>query len=141
MDTATDDADALARAQYVCVNDAFGNVTMYNIPVVGYNATTGALAIKDTSFLYQDGESVSVGSYVTVGEYSTTHCKLNHLCERYLAQYMEYKVFRRDSSNDASGAREDMRETLREIQVSYAETPRDEIDIQIDNPDLVVGIW
>jgi hypothetical protein len=34
-----------------------------------------------------------------------------------------------------------MRETLKEISTSYAETPRDEVDISIDNPDLMVGIW
>jgi hypothetical protein len=141
LDIDTDDADALSRAQFVCINDAFGNVTMYNIPVIGYNASTGILAIKDTSFAFQAGETASVGSFVTVGQYSTTHSKLNHLCERYMAQYAEYKIFRRDSSNDANAARDDMRETLREISISYSETPRDEGEIQINNPDLMVGVW
>lgn len=141
LDTTSHDADALARAQYLCINDAFGNVTMYNIPIVGYNSSTGVVAVKDTSFLYQSGETADVGSYVTVGEYTTTHGKLNQLCERYMAQYMEYKIFRRDSSNDASAARDDMRETLKEIQTGYAETPRDDADIVISNSELMVGTW
>ena len=58
-----------------------------------------------------------------------------------MAQYASYKILRRDSSSDASQEREDMRETLKEISTSYAETPRDEVDISIDNPDLMVGIW
>lgn len=141
LDPDTDDADALARAQYLCINDAFGNVLMYNIPVTSYNSSTGVVAIKDESFLYQAGETAPVGAYVTVGEYTTTHSKLNHLCERYMSQYSEYKIFRRDSSNDATQAKEDMRETLKEIQVSYQETPRDECEVQVDNPDLMVGVW
>lgn len=141
LDVDSDDAEALARAQYLCINDAFGNVTMYNIPIVGYNETTGVVAVKDTSFQYQTGETVAVGSYVTVGEYTTTHGKLNHLCERYMAQYMEYKMFRRDSSNDANAARDDMRETMKEIKENYAETPRDDADITVSNSELMVGVW
>lgn len=142
IDPDTDDADAISRAQYLCINDAFGNVTMYNIPIVGYNSSTGVVAIANTSFTYQEGETVDIGSYVTVGEYTTTHSKLNHLCERYMSQYAEYKIFRRDSSNDSNEAKADMRETLKEISTSYAETPRDECEIQIDNPDLMLGgVW
>ncbi len=139
LDTSSDDDSALSSAQYVCINDAYGNVTMYNIPVTGYNSSTGVLTIKNGSFSFEDGETVDIGSYVTVGQYTTTHSKLNHLCERYLAQYAEYKIFRRDSSDDAEKAKEDMKETLKELAISYAETPRDEIDIQIDNIDLMVG--
>ncbi len=141
LDTTSDDADALALAQYLCINDAFGNVTMYNIPITGYDSSTGVVTIKDGAFTFADGETIANGSYVTIGQYTTTHCKLNDLCERYLAQYAEYKIFKRDSSSDATGAREDMRETLQEIATSYKETPRDEIEITIDNPDLMVGIW
>lgn len=141
IDPDTDDADALSRAQYLCLNDAFGNVLMYNIPVESYNSTTGVVTISGGSFTFQTGETAPALAYVTVGKYTTTHSKLNDLCERYMAQYAEYKIFRRDSSNDASGARDDMRETLKEISTSYSETPRDECEIQIDNEDLMVGIW
>lgn len=138
LDTDSDDEDALSNAQYLCINDAFGNVTMYNIPITGYNTTTGVVSIKDTSFLYQDGETADQGSYITVGKYSTTHSKLNSLCERYLAEYTAYKIFGRDSSSDATQMREDMKETLKEISVSYAETPRGDTDIVIANEDLIL---
>lgn len=141
VDIADDDANALALAQYVCVNDAYGNVTMYNIPVTSYDSSTGVITIKDASFTFAAGETAAVGSYVTIGQYTTTHCKLNHLCEKYLAQYAAYKIFGRDSSNDSAGMRDDMRETLKEIITSYQEAPRDEADIFIDNKDLMVGIW
>lgn len=139
LSTTGDDTDALARAQYLCVNDAYGNVLMYNIPITSYNSSTGVVTLN--SFTFQSGETAPVGAYVTVGEYTTTHGKLNTLCERYMAQYTEYKIFRRDSSTDAQSARDDMRETLKEISLSYLETPRDECEIQIDNSDLMVGVW
>lgn len=141
LSTTGDDTDAMALAQYLCVNDAFGNVTMYNIPITGYDSTTGVVTIKDGSFTFTDGETIADGSYVTIGQYTTTHCKLNALCERYLAQYGEYKIFRRDSSSDQQEAKNDMKETLKEIALSYQETPRDECEIQIDNKELMVGVW
>lgn len=141
LSTTGDDTDAMALAQYLCVNDAFGNVTMYNIPITGYDSTTGVVSILGGSFTFTAGESVTDGSYVTIGQYTTTHCKLNALCERYLAQYAEYKIFRRDSSSDQQEAKNDMKETLKEIGLSYQETPRDEAEIQIDNRDLMVGVW
>jgi hypothetical protein len=55
LDPDTDDADALSRAQYLCINDSFGNVLMYNIPVESYNTSTGVVAIHGESFQYQTG--------------------------------------------------------------------------------------
>lgn len=141
LDASSDDADALATAQFLCINDQFGNVTMYNIPITGYNATTGVVSILGSSFTFASGESAAVGDYVTVGKYTTTHCKLNDLCERYLQQYSEYRIFRRDSADDASESKNDMKETMKEISASYTEAPRDEVDIQIDNEDLILSIW
>jgi len=141
LDTDSDDATALQLAQYICVTDAYGNVTARNIPVTAYDSASGQFTLKTSPHVYGAGESIVVGSYVTVGQYTTTHSKLNHLCERYLAQYAAYKIFGRDSSDDAAAMRDDMRETLKEIQTSYQEAPRDENDIFIDNKDLIVGIW
>jgi hypothetical protein len=137
LDTTTHDADALERAQYLCVNDAYGNVTMYNIPITSYDSATGVVTLD--SFTFDTGETCAVGSYVTVGEYTTTHSKLNKICEKYIAQYMEYKIFRRDSSEDQKAAKEDMRESIGEIAQAYADNPRDECDIQIDNEALMLG--
>jgi hypothetical protein len=143
LDIATDDADALSSAQYLCINDAFGNVLMYNIPVDNYDPVTGIVSIgtATTTFPIQPGETAPIGAYVTIGKYTTTHGKLNDLCERYMAQYTEYKIFRRDSSSDANEAKNDMKETLKEISISYAETPRDDTDIAISNSNLIVGGW
>lgn len=142
LSTTDDDEDALAIAQYLCVNDVFGNVTMYNIPITAYDSSTGVVSIKNNSFTFQSGETIANGSYVTIGEYTTTHSKLNHLCEKYLAQYAEYRIFRRDSSSDAVEAKSDMRDSLKDIATSYNETPRDNSNIEIDNDDLVVGnLW
>lgn len=139
LDTSSDDADALGSAQYLCVNDAFGNVLMYNIPITGYDSSTGVVTLLGGSFTYESGETCPDGAYVTVGQYTTTHSKLNQLCERYMSEYSEYRIFRRDSSDDSKEAKENMRETLIEIDRSYRETPRDECEIQVDNPGLMLG--
>lgn len=139
LDTSTVDAAALARAQYLCVNDSFGNVTMYNIPIDSYNATTGEITLKDgVNFTFADGESIADGDYVTVGQYTTTHCKLNQIVERYIAQYIEYRIFRRDSADDAKQSKQDMDETIAELRLAYADVPKDEVDIQIDNQSIML---
>lgn len=141
LDTTSDDPEALESAQFICVNDAYGAVTMYNIPVTAYNSSTGALTLRTSPHTYASGETAAVGAYVTVGEYTTTHCKLNHLCEKYLAQYAAYKIFGRDSSKDLVAMRDDMKDALKDIMTSYQEAPRDEASISIDNPELMVGVW
>lgn len=143
LDTSTADAEALARAQYLCVNDSFGNVTMYNIPIDSYDSTTGIITLRDgVNYTFADGESMADGDYVTVGEYTTTHCKLNSIVERYIAQYVEYRIFRRDSADDAKASKADMDETLAELRAAYADVPKDEVDIQIDNSELMLqGEW
>jgi hypothetical protein len=136
LDTSTVDDTAMARAQYLCINDSFGNVTMYNIPITSYDATTGVVTLD--AFTFAAGETASVGDYVTIGEYTTTHCKLNQIVERYISQYMEYRIFRRDSADDAKQSKQDMDETIAELRLAYADVPKDEIDIQIDNDELML---
>lgn len=139
VDESLADTTALERAQYVCVNDAYGNVTMYNIPISYYDSSTGELVILNDAFTYASGETVAIDRYVTVGQYTTTHSKLNQVCRRYIAQYMAYKIFGRDSSDDQKSAKEDMKETLGEIAQAYADNPKDECEIQIDNVGLMLG--
>lgn len=90
----------LTNIDYICINDANGNVTAYNIPVSNYN--TGTNVLTPGTFTFQTGETITNGSYVTFGKYSTTHSKLPDECEAYLIHYACQQIFHVDSSDDAA---------------------------------------
>lgn len=75
----------LSTIDYVCINDAFGNVKAYNIPVSNYN--TGTNVLTPGTFTFQTGETIAVNDFVTFGKYSTTHSKLIDEAESFLVQY------------------------------------------------------
>lgn len=102
LDIATvsaEDAVELAKisTQYLCVNSKAGVVKTYNIPVSAYDPSNGNLTLVGTPEL-DKGESIAVGDYVTIGRYTTTHSKLTNECERYITEYTNRRVFKRDIS-------------------------------------------
>jgi len=92
----------LSTIDYICINNADGDVTAYNIPVQSYVTGTDILTPR-AGFTFQEGEVIAVGSYVSFGKYSTTHCKLPDECERYLVHYAAEAAMRQESSNDSAG--------------------------------------
>jgi len=139
LDIATDDDVALEAAQYLCINDKYGTVKMYNIPITSYNDTTGVVTLP--AFTFASGETGAVDNYVTVGQYTTTHSKLHDICERYLETYAAMKVFKRDSSSDAADFARDLDAMESDIIRTYQEADKDEKDIQISNESLMLGGW
>lgn len=144
INTASDDATALAAAlisnPYICISDADGNVTAYNIPFSNYNSGTGAFTISGGAFTLQTGEAAAVGSFITIGKYSTTHSKLKDECERYLQAYAAVKIFGRDA---ATKEKRDVFETElalieSEIKQSYEQASHDEEEIYISDPELML---
>lgn len=89
----------LSTIDYICINDKFGAVKAYNIPVLSYNTGTQIL-IPDTSFVFQTGETITAGDFVTFGKYTTTHSKLIDGLERYLIHYGVEAMLHKDSSDD-----------------------------------------
>lgn len=101
IDTTSDGDDVipLSTAQYICINDQYGNVKMYNIPITSYDDSTGIVTLD--AFTFAEGESVAVGDYVTVGKYTTTHSDLVDDFERYISEYVSERLLHKDSSVDA----------------------------------------
>lgn len=65
IDTDADETSVpnLSTIDYVCINDAFGNVKAYNIPVSNYN--TGTNVLTPGTFTFQAGETIAVNDFVT----------------------------------------------------------------------------
>ena len=133
------DQNDLIAAEYLCVNDRNGNPLAYNIPVNGYNTGTGVVTLVGTPTL-QSGESVPVGAYVTIGKYTTTHSKLNNICERYLIEYCNQVIFSKDAAtaSKASSLARRLLDIEAEIIASYQVPDKDAKEIQITNSSLIL---
>ena len=136
----TDDIANFSTAQYICINDREGNVLAYNIPVSGYNSGTGGITILGGTFTLQTGETIPVGSFVTIGKYTTTHSKLKDMCERFIQAYCGWKILGRDSSSGSKLdiASNELKMMKEEIITSYQEPDKDYDDISIVNNSIML---
>lgn len=110
---------------YICINDAYGNVVYYNIPVVSFDSSTRVLTL-DTGVLTANG-SISAGDWVTFDKYSTTTSKLPDNCERYLIAYGIWKGLKRDSSVDSSEQQQELvaikQSIIEALKTTYRDVP------------------
>lgn len=90
----------LSTIDYICINDIDGNVKVYNIPVGNYNTGTNTLTPR-SGFVYQTGEQIAVGDYVTFGKYSTNVSKLLDECETFLINYAVQRILISDQADEA----------------------------------------
>lgn len=118
------DATGLADADYICVVDRYGNFLMQDLIVSSYNSGTFVLSI-DTSFIYNVGETLPNGSYITIGKFTTTHPQLNDFCERYYVAYSTWKVLKRDSNIDSQEQQQELQLMEQEIVDSYTQLDAD----------------
>lgn len=102
------------EADYLTVVSRDGDIKMKSIPISDVDTTTGVMTLE-SGFVYEAGETIAVGDYVCLGKYSTTHCSLPEICERYLLEYLYKRIFFRDSSDDWQIASSDLQETRAEI--------------------------
>lgn len=131
IDTASDDTTALAApiSKYLCINDANGNVKMYNVPFTSYASGTGIFTLS--AFTFASGESAAIGDYVTLGRYTTTHSKLCEDAERYLTEYVNRRIFKRDSSSDAADVDTELNDIEQELITSYKIADKDIKEVPI----------
>ena len=127
---------------YLSVCDRDGVVLASGIPYDSVSAA-GVVTISGGSFTLRDGDtSVPVGSYVTLGEYSTTNSHLAQLCERYLLAYAALKVFRRDSSSDSMEQDAELKEIKNEILQNYADPTGDVTEIPVSDYEIFdLDLW
>lgn len=97
------DETQLSRNEYICVNTVPGIVEYYNILydyTSGYNTTSKVLTFS--SPVPVSAGTITVGSYVTCGRFTTTHSKLGPLCEPVISAYINRRFYLGKSSTDAS---------------------------------------
>jgi hypothetical protein len=66
---------------YLCVSNADGTVTYYNVPYTTYATATKTFTLGAGVLL--SAGTIAAGSYVTLGKYTTTHSPLPRSCDRY----------------------------------------------------------
>lgn len=100
LDTTVDlDDAALIEQNYITIVDKNGAVKMQGIPVDSINTGTGQVNVS-AGFVYDAGQTIAAGDYAVRGKYSSTHSQLPDLCEKYLLEYCNMRIFVRDSSTD-----------------------------------------
>jgi len=94
--TATGDATDLVDTDYLTIVDKDGASKVDNVVMGGWNSGTGVITTTT------DVSAAAIGDYVVYGEFASTHSELPDICERYLLEFCNMKIFMRDSSADAS---------------------------------------
>jgi hypothetical protein len=134
LDTTVElDATTLAEEGYLTLVDKDGTVQMKSVPVSSINTTTGVVTL-DGTLTYESGETAAAGNWVCAGKNSTTHSELDDLCERYLVAYCNWKILKRDSSNDSR----EQTEELSMMETEIVDTFR-EADFALDSIPIISG--
>ncbi len=120
------DAEQMIAEQYITINDKDGNILMEGIPVSDVNTTTGDVTIYP-GFVFNTGETIPAGSFVTLGAYSTTNSQLPDVAERYLVDFMCWKAEKRDSNVTSQEISQEIKDQEDDILASYAR-PDDDVD-------------
>ena len=134
------DAAELAKRSRITVVDKYGNIKMENILLesisssVSYDATLNI----DSSFTFEDGETITTDDYIVSGAYTTTHLpdELGPEVERYIQTYVEYKILQRESSVDSGEMFQVLAEIESDIVDSYADIEDDTMNIPEINDDF-----
>jgi len=84
---------------HITIIDRLGNIKMKGV-LADSTGITGAGPTYtfnvDSSFVYQDGESISVGNYIVFGEFASSHHQLDDQVERFLTTWVMWKIYKRD---------------------------------------------
>lgn len=123
------DISLINKVEYICIVARDGRIKMKGIPVVDVNSSTGDITVD--TFSYEDGESIAVGDYAVAGKYTTTHSELPDICERYLLRFTEWRILKRDSSNDALEEDKELQKMEAEIVESYRQADNDVKEVPV----------
>lgn len=115
----TIDRAKLLEEGFVTIVSSTGSVKMKSVPVTDVDETTGAVTLD--TFTFEAGETAAVGDYLIRGSRSTSHSMLPDICERYLLSYMQWRILKRDSSNDAVEQSSEMEMMRQSIQDAFSE--------------------
>jgi len=134
LDTTTNlDTDALNEQPYMTICDKYGNIKMKNIKIDSVNSSTGVVNIT-SGFTFESGETIAVGDYAFRGKYSSNVSELPDICEKYLLEYCNMRVFVRDSSTDQAELAALLQKIEGTLRSAFAEPDNDPDRIPIIDP-------
>lgn len=119
-------AASIGDEDHLCFIDVFGNQQMTKVQIDSIDENTGVLTVT-SSFVYTDGETITVGDFVVAGYNATSHSELPKSVECFLIAYLVWKLLKRDSSEDHLEQRNELKSMQTTIIDSFAE-PDDDIN-------------
>lgn len=140
FDVTTLSSEDIVRIQdegYVTIVDRDGVIQMAAIPVSEVNSSNGAVTLV-SGFEYESGETIAVGDYVVLGNYTSTHSPLpSEVGERYLIEFMNWKAQKGDSSSDSKEQVSEVEQIEAEIISAYTPADNDVARVPIISYDYV----
>lgn len=127
------DLNDINSQYHLCVVDKYGNVKASNI---AYDSCSAG-GVFTLSPFDLNGETISVGDYICIGENVTNLPQLLDICEGYLLKHMVYEAKYGDSSSWTAQAVSDMDMYFRKLSGSFATLSDDITDIPITNLDYI----
>ena len=138
LSTANDDATGLqlgaSEHPYLCFSDLFGSVLSRNITYSAYDSGTGVVTLSPGTQVLDPGETLPVGSFATVGQFTTTHSKLPNDCERYLIIFASKRLMSQNSSADEVAEDAEVRAVEEDIISNFAPVSGDVQAVPIIDP-------
>lgn len=119
------DQEEIQNEGYICIVDKDGNLLMEAIPVDAIDMTTGLVTVS-SGFTYQTGETIPAGSFAVLGQYSSTHSDLPDVAERYVVDFMCWKLEKRDANSASQEINQELKEQEQDIVDSFG-LPDDDV--------------
>jgi hypothetical protein len=119
------DQDNIQNEGYICLVDKDGTLLMEAIPVDSVDMTTGLVTVT-SGFTFQTGETAPAGSYAVLGSYSSTNSELPDVAERYVVDFMIWKLEKRDSNQVSQEINQELSMQEQDIVDSFA-LPDDDV--------------
>lgn len=119
-----EDVEQIQDQGYISVVDKDGEQEMRKIPVDSMDESTGVVTVT-SGFVYDEGETITVGSYIVAQKDGSSHSELPDSCERYLIRTMTLKALNKDSSADSVEWLEELKGIEEEILAAFAESNQD----------------
>ena len=120
------DKDTLIAECFMTVVNKLGEVQMRRIEIDDIDENTGSVTVG-SSFVFNEGETISVGDKVCAGLECTNRSQMPDSVERYLVSYSKFEIFKKDSSVDSAEAASTLSAIKSEIVSAYS-MPDTDID-------------
>jgi hypothetical protein len=127
------DQENIQNEGYICIVDKDGNQMMEAIPVDAVDMTTGLVTVT-SGFTFQSGETIPVGSFAVLGSYSSTTSDLPDVAERYVVDFMIWKLEKRDSNTASQEISQELKDQEQDIVDSFGMADDDVSYVAILDP-------